>query len=283
MIRAWSSLGHLPAKCNQCSDFTPVFIGTHRHAPLSPMKEGARVRPYTVPMVPMHLPSMVPMNLVEQIRARQVVREIKEEAAGNITLCTAAYSVCSCVCSCVQLCTVVCSVYSCVCSRVHNLQLCVQACTIVLSQCCIVRQQRRARCGRREVDSRRARAGVFGDIGRRVCLEISAEGCVWRYRQKGAHRRLQTRPGGGPHSMSVRKEDTPRILAWNRFLSAPRMYTSCVKLHAPHRLRRQTARQPAACKGCPRIARGKPLRKKCTGPAQIARLGPSYALTENPY
>ena len=29
--------------------------------------------------------------------------------------------------------------------------------------------------------------GVFGNIGRRVCLEISAEGCVWRYRQKGQH------------------------------------------------------------------------------------------------
>jgi hypothetical protein len=27
----------------QCSDFTPIFIGMHRNAPLSPMKEGARV------------------------------------------------------------------------------------------------------------------------------------------------------------------------------------------------------------------------------------------------
>ena len=27
----------------RCSDFTPVFIGVHRDAPLSPMKEGARV------------------------------------------------------------------------------------------------------------------------------------------------------------------------------------------------------------------------------------------------
>ena len=29
--------------------------------------------------------------------------------------------------------------------------------------------------------------GVFGNIGRRMCLEISAEGCSWRYRQKGKH------------------------------------------------------------------------------------------------
>ena len=28
---------------HQCSDLTPVFIGMHRNAPLSPMKEGARV------------------------------------------------------------------------------------------------------------------------------------------------------------------------------------------------------------------------------------------------
>jgi hypothetical protein len=27
----------------QCSDFTPIFIGMHRNAPLSPMREGARV------------------------------------------------------------------------------------------------------------------------------------------------------------------------------------------------------------------------------------------------
>jgi hypothetical protein len=27
----------------QCSDLTPIFIGVHRNAPLSPMKEGARV------------------------------------------------------------------------------------------------------------------------------------------------------------------------------------------------------------------------------------------------
>jgi hypothetical protein len=27
----------------QCSDFTPIFIGMHRDAPLSPMAEGARV------------------------------------------------------------------------------------------------------------------------------------------------------------------------------------------------------------------------------------------------
>jgi hypothetical protein len=27
----------------QCSDLTPIFIGTHRNAPLSPMEEGARV------------------------------------------------------------------------------------------------------------------------------------------------------------------------------------------------------------------------------------------------
>jgi hypothetical protein len=27
----------------QCSDLTPIFIGMHRNAPLSPMKEGARV------------------------------------------------------------------------------------------------------------------------------------------------------------------------------------------------------------------------------------------------
>jgi hypothetical protein len=27
----------------QCSDWTPIFIGMHRNAPLSPMEEGARV------------------------------------------------------------------------------------------------------------------------------------------------------------------------------------------------------------------------------------------------
>ena len=33
----------------QCSDFTPILIGMHRNAPLSPMK---RVHGYTIPMVP---------------------------------------------------------------------------------------------------------------------------------------------------------------------------------------------------------------------------------------
>jgi hypothetical protein len=31
------------APAGQCSDLTPVFIGMHRNAPLSPMEEGARV------------------------------------------------------------------------------------------------------------------------------------------------------------------------------------------------------------------------------------------------
>jgi hypothetical protein len=38
----------------------------HRNAPLSPMK---RVPGCTIPMVPMRLPPMAPVNLVEQIRA----------------------------------------------------------------------------------------------------------------------------------------------------------------------------------------------------------------------
>jgi hypothetical protein len=59
---------------DHCSDLTPIFIGMHRNAPLSPMK---RVPGYTVPMVPMHLPPMASMNLVEQIRARpQVVKQM---------------------------------------------------------------------------------------------------------------------------------------------------------------------------------------------------------------
>jgi hypothetical protein len=33
----------LNAPGSQCSDLTPIFIGLHRNAPLSPMKEGARV------------------------------------------------------------------------------------------------------------------------------------------------------------------------------------------------------------------------------------------------
>jgi hypothetical protein len=28
---------------SQCSDLTPIFIGMHRNAPLSPLEEGARV------------------------------------------------------------------------------------------------------------------------------------------------------------------------------------------------------------------------------------------------
>jgi hypothetical protein len=56
------------AGCNagQCSNLTPIFIGMHGNASLSPMK---RVSGYTIPMVPMHLASMAPMNLVEKLRA----------------------------------------------------------------------------------------------------------------------------------------------------------------------------------------------------------------------
>jgi hypothetical protein len=46
----------------QCSNLTPIFIGMHRNAPLSPMK---RVPGYTMPLVPVHLPPMAPMHLVE--------------------------------------------------------------------------------------------------------------------------------------------------------------------------------------------------------------------------
>ena len=61
---------HSHAK-NQCSNLTPIFIGMHRNAPLSPIK---RVPGYTVPMVPpMHLAPMAPMNLVEQIRALHAI------------------------------------------------------------------------------------------------------------------------------------------------------------------------------------------------------------------
>jgi hypothetical protein len=56
----------VPERCLQCSDFTPIFIGMHRNAPLSPMK---RLPGCTIPVVPMHLPPMAPMNVVEQIRA----------------------------------------------------------------------------------------------------------------------------------------------------------------------------------------------------------------------
>jgi hypothetical protein len=50
----------------QFSNLTPIFIGLHRNAPLSPME---RVPGYTIPMVPTHLAPMAPMNLVEQSRA----------------------------------------------------------------------------------------------------------------------------------------------------------------------------------------------------------------------
>jgi hypothetical protein len=50
----------------QCSNLTPIFIGMHRSALLSPMK---RVPGHTIPMVPMHLAPMAPMHLTEQIRA----------------------------------------------------------------------------------------------------------------------------------------------------------------------------------------------------------------------
>jgi hypothetical protein len=46
----------------QRSNLTPIFIGVHRSAPLSPME---RVPGRTVPMVSMHLAPMAPMNLVE--------------------------------------------------------------------------------------------------------------------------------------------------------------------------------------------------------------------------
>jgi hypothetical protein len=61
-----SLCGIITTRTCQCSDFTPIFIGMHRNAPLSPMK---RVPGCTIPMVPMHLPPVAPMNLVEQIRA----------------------------------------------------------------------------------------------------------------------------------------------------------------------------------------------------------------------
>jgi hypothetical protein len=48
------------------SNLTPIFIGMHRNAPLSPMK---RVLGYTIPMVPMHLAPRAHMNLADQIRA----------------------------------------------------------------------------------------------------------------------------------------------------------------------------------------------------------------------
>jgi hypothetical protein len=42
-----------------CSNLTPIFIGMHRNAPLSPMK---RVPGHTIPIFPMHLAPMAPMH-----------------------------------------------------------------------------------------------------------------------------------------------------------------------------------------------------------------------------
>jgi hypothetical protein len=52
----------------ECSDLTPIFIGMHRDAPLSPMK---RVLGCTTPMKNVAMAPMAPMHLVEQIRAMQ--------------------------------------------------------------------------------------------------------------------------------------------------------------------------------------------------------------------
>jgi hypothetical protein len=49
-----------------CSNVTPIFIGLHRNATLSPMK---RVPGYTTPMKNMAMPPMDPMHLLERIRA----------------------------------------------------------------------------------------------------------------------------------------------------------------------------------------------------------------------
>ena len=55
----------------QCSDLTHIFIGMHRNAPLTGGRclHRKRVPGCTIPMVPMQLPPMAPMNPVEQIRA----------------------------------------------------------------------------------------------------------------------------------------------------------------------------------------------------------------------
>jgi hypothetical protein len=40
---------------SQCSDFTPIFIGMHKNAPLSPMKEGGQRTPFLWFLCTFHL------------------------------------------------------------------------------------------------------------------------------------------------------------------------------------------------------------------------------------